>query len=55
VEQQDGIFMGGFEAIVGMAYPTLAESGVTPVFDNMMNQKILKDNLFAFYLTPEKS
>lgn len=28
--------MGGFEAIVGMAYPALAESGVTPVFDNMM-------------------
>ena len=47
--------MGGFEAIVGMAYPTLAESGVIPVFDNMMDQKLLKNNLFAFYLTPEKS
>jgi hypothetical protein len=34
-----------------MAYPALAEDGVTPVFDNMMNQNLLKNNLFAFYLT----
>ena len=31
------IFNGkNFEAIVGMAYPELAEPGVTPLFDNMM-------------------
>lgn len=36
-----------------MAYPELAEQGVLPVFDNMMNQHLLKDNLFAFYLTTE--
>jgi len=34
-----------------MAYPALAERGVAPVFDNMMEQHLLKDNLFAFYLT----
>ena len=51
VEKQNGIFNGGFEAIIGMAYPALAEEGVTPVFDNMMNQNLLKNNLFAFYLT----
>jgi len=34
-----------------MAYPELAESGVTPVFDNMIKQKLLKNNIFAFYLT----
>jgi hypothetical protein len=51
VEQESGIFMGGFEAIIGMAYPELAESGVTPVFDNMMGQHLLKNNLYAFYLT----
>lgn len=34
-----------------MAYPALAEKGVTPVFDEMINQKLLKDNIFAFYLT----
>ena len=36
VEEQSGIFNGGFEAIIGMAYPSLAEADVTPVFDNMM-------------------
>lgn len=34
-----------------MAYPALAEDGVKPVFDNMMDQGLLKNNLFAFYLT----
>lgn len=52
VEEQKTIFTGSnFEAIVGMAYPALAEKGVTPVFDEMINQKLLKDNIFAFYFT----
>jgi len=34
-----------------MAYPTLAEKGVTPLFDEMKNQKLLKNNIFAFYMT----
>lgn len=34
-----------------MAYPALAEKGVTPIFDEMKNQKLLKENIFAFYLT----
>ena len=34
-----------------MAYPALAEKNVTPVFDEMINQKLLQGNLFAFYLT----
>lgn len=52
VEKQHTIFTGtNFEAIVGMAYPALAEKGVTPVFDEMINQKLLQSNMFAFYLT----
>jgi hypothetical protein len=52
VEKQKTIFRGNnFEAIIGMAYPELAEAGVTPVFDEMMNQKLLKSNVFAFYFT----
>jgi len=46
------IFNGkNFEAIVGMAYPQLAEKNVTPVFDEMIGQKLLAKNIFAFYLT----
>jgi cathepsin D len=52
VEKQKTIFTGSnFEAIIGMAYPALAEKGVTPVFDEMINQKLLKTNVFAFYFT----
>jgi saccharopepsin len=52
VEKQSTIFTGSnFEAIIGMAYPALAEKGVTPVFDELMGQKLLKSNIFAFYFT----
>jgi len=37
-----------------MAYPALAEPGITPLFDNMMNQDLLQSNMFAFYLTSKK-
>ena len=41
VEKQKHIFKGSFEAIIGMAYPSFAEKGVTPVFDSMINQHLL--------------
>lgn len=53
VEEQHHIFMGDFEAIVGMAYPSLAEKGTQPLFDNMISQHLLKDNIFAFYLSDD--
>ena len=56
VEKQKTIFTGSnFEAIVGMAYPALAEKGVKPVFDEMMEQKLLKNNIFSFYLTSKQA
>lgn len=52
VESQSKLFDGGtYEAIIGLAYPQLAQPGIKPVFDQMMDQKLLKANLFAFYLT----
>jgi len=50
-EKQNNIFTGGFEAIIGLSYPNLAAPGITPVFDSMMQQHLVKSNLFAFYLT----
>jgi len=44
-----------FEAIVGMAYPELAEPGATPFFDTMMKENLLASNLFAFFMVdPER-
>jgi len=56
VIKQSTIFTGSnFEAIIGMAYPALAEKGVKPVFDEMMDQGLLKKNLFAFYFTTKQA
>jgi hypothetical protein len=39
VERQSTIFSGdNFEGIIGLGYPSLAEKGVTPFFDMIMNQ-----------------
>jgi len=37
-----------------LAYPSLAERGVKSIFEEIMNQKLLKSNIFAFYLTHKK-
>lgn len=37
-----------------MAYPALAEPDVTPVFDEIMKQKLLESNMFAFYLSSKQ-
>eukprot|EP00929_Paragymnodinium_shiwhaense_P055483 TRINITY_DN27793_c0_g1_i1.p1 TRINITY_DN27793_c0_g1~~TRINITY_DN27793_c0_g1_i1.p1 ORF type:complete len:603 (+),score=155.94 TRINITY_DN27793_c0_g1_i1:195-2003(+) len=40
------------EGIVGLAFPSMSAAGVTPFFDSVIKQKILKRNMFAFYLSP---
>lgn len=43
-----------FDCICGLAYPTMANTGSingTPLFDTMMQQKILHNNVFAFYMS----
>jgi pepsin A len=40
------------EGIVGLAFPSMSAGGVKTFFDSVIEQKLLKKNLFAFYLSP---
>ncbi|XP_067913826.1 pepsin A-like [Heterodontus francisci] len=40
-----------FDGILGLGYPSLAASGATPVFDNMMSQQLVQESLFSVYLS----
>jgi len=41
------------EGIVGLAFPSMSAGKATPFFDNVIKQKVLKNNMFAFYLNGE--
>jgi cathepsin D len=44
-----------WDGIMGLAYPSsrLARDGVSPVFDNIMTQKLVKQSIFGYYLGPK--
>ncbi|NXS23243.1 PEPE protein, partial [Mystacornis crossleyi] len=39
-----------FDGILGLGYPNLAADGITPLFDNLVNQSLLREDLFSVYL-----
>merc|ERR1711988_707641 len=42
---------GHFSGIVGLAFPSLAAANMYPLFDQVIDQKVLEKNEFAFYLS----
>mmetsp|Transcript_25803 Transcript_25803/g.71914 ORF Transcript_25803/g.71914 Transcript_25803/m.71914 type:complete len:557 (-) Transcript_25803:104-1774(-) len=44
-----------FDGILGLGFPSLSVGGVTPFFDNLARQRVLKKNVFAFYFHPDDS
>lgn len=38
-----------FDGILGMGFPAQAVGGVTPVFDHILSQGVLKEDVFSVY------
>jgi hypothetical protein len=49
--QKQTTFDKTFDAIIGLAYPSMAEDAGEPLFDMMMGEELLEKNLFSFYLS----
>lgn len=43
--------MGKFDGILGLGFPTISVNGQPPVFNNMMDQGLVSEQVFAFYLS----
>uniref|UniRef100_A0A8C0H7V6 Peptidase A1 domain-containing protein n=1 Tax=Chelonoidis abingdonii TaxID=106734 RepID=A0A8C0H7V6_CHEAB len=48
-ETEPGSFLyySPFDGILGLAFPSISSSGATPVFDNMMNEGLMSQDLFS--------
>ncbi|KAH0621084.1 hypothetical protein JD844_022108 [Phrynosoma platyrhinos] len=55
-ETEPGSFLyySPFDGILGLAYPSISSSGATPVFDNMMSEGLVSQDLFSVYLSSDE-
>ncbi|NXI93102.1 PEPA protein, partial [Psophia crepitans] len=53
-EPGDFFYYTPFDGILGLAFPSIASSGATPVFDNMMKQGLVDKDLFSVYLSKDE-
>ncbi|KAJ8399763.1 hypothetical protein AAFF_G00408680 [Aldrovandia affinis] len=53
MSQTEADFMAYMKAdgIMGLAFPSISASGATPVFDNIMKQGLVSQDVFSFYLS----
>lgn len=42
-----------FDGVLGMGYPNVAIDGITPVFDRIMSQHVLKEEVFSVYYSKD--
>ncbi|NXE16231.1 PEPA protein, partial [Lophotis ruficrista] len=52
-EPGDFFYYTPFDGILGLAFPSIASSGATPVFDNMMMEGLVSKDLFSVYLSKD--
>lgn len=54
-EDGDVFSAGKFSGILGLSYPSMSAYGVTPVFDNIIDKSLLKNNIMTFYYSVNES
>ncbi|KAL6478870.1 hypothetical protein MHYP_G00123030 [Metynnis hypsauchen] len=53
-EPGENFVVAQFDGILGLAYPSIAAGNQTPLFDTMIEQGLLEQDLFAVYLSPNE-